>query len=104
MRPRNRRGDPVDPVPFAVVAGVGLLLCISFGPLYLDALGVDFAVGVPLSLLAAAVVCVAAYYRFVWTTDPSLRGERPVDARFRRLWYGGLLLFALFVLLLLPLV
>jgi hypothetical protein len=103
MRLHNRHGDPVDPVPFAVVAGVGVLLCISFGPLYLNALGVDFAVGVPLSLLAAVAVCVAAYYRFVWTTDPFLLRERPADARFRRLWYGGLLLLALFVLLSLPL-
>lgn len=103
MRPRNRNGDPVDPVPFAVVAGVGVLLCVSFGPLYCAALGVDFAVGVPLSLLVAAAVCAAAYYRYVWTENPELRGELPPEARFRRLLYGGVILFLTLVLLSIPL-
>lgn len=103
MRPRNRRGDPVDPVPFAVVAGLGVLTCVSFGPLYCAALGLDFAVGVSLSLLAAAAVCAVSYHRYVWTATPELRGELPPEVRFRRLLYGGLLLFLVFVLLSLPL-
>ncbi|SFR32040.1 hypothetical protein [Halogeometricum limi] len=103
MRPRNRHGEPVDPVPFLVVSGVALLLCVSFGPLYCAAFGLDFSVGVPLSLAVAAGVAVVSYHRYVWTTDPELRGEVPVDARFRRLLYGGLVLALVFALLSIPL-
>ncbi|MFC7135877.1 hypothetical protein [Halobaculum litoreum] len=100
MRLRNRRGDPVDPVPFLVVAGTAFMIVYSVGPVYLITLfGVDVATAVagstPVFLLATA----AAYWRLVRTVRPDLRAETPAEWRFRRLWYAavgfGLLLVAL---------
>lgn len=104
MRLTNGRGDPVDPVPFLVVASVAFLLVYSTGPLYLNALlGVPFPVGLAGSTVVFVAATVAAYRRFVRDARPDLRGEVPAAGRYRRLWYGALALALLLVLLTLPL-
>ena len=99
----NREGRPVDPWPFVVVAGVGLLCVYSFGPLYLMALGASVTQALAVCTAVAAGVVAAAFHRYVWTVQPALRGEVPATERFRRLVYGALLLAAVLALLSLPL-
>ncbi|WP_135823532.1 hypothetical protein [Halorussus ruber] len=103
MRPVNRRGTPVDPVPFLVVAAAGFLGCYSCGPIYL----MEFGVGLPSALAVTTLVffatTVLAYYRFVWTARPDLRSEIPAGLRLRRIVLAGLAIGGLFVLLSLPL-
>ncbi|MFA1609811.1 hypothetical protein [Halobellus rubicundus] len=99
MLARNREGEPVDPVPFVVVAGSAWLLCLSFGPLYLDAFAVPWPRGLAVSAAAALVATVWAHRRFVWTVDPAVRREIPADLRFRRLCYGMIVFGVVFLLL-----
>ncbi|QZY00745.1 hypothetical protein [Halobaculum rubrum] len=100
---RNRAGDPVDPVPFLVVASLAFLLVFSTGPIYLQALfGVGLATALAGSTGVFLVVTAAAYHRFVRTDRPELRGEVPVEGRYRRLWYGAVALALLLALLSLP--
>lgn len=89
MLARNREGEPVDPVPFAVVAGSAWLLCLSFGPLYLDAFAVSWPRGLAASVAVATATTLWAYRRFVWLVDPTVRSELPPDLRFRRICYGA---------------
>jgi len=96
---RNREGEPVDPVPFVVVAGSAWLLCLSFGPLYLDAFAVPWPRGLAVSVAAALATTVWAYRRFVWTVDPTVRRELPPDLRFRRICYGALVFGAVLTFL-----
>lgn len=99
---RNREGRPVDPVPFLVVALLAGLLIYSFGPLYLQALGVAVDYGLAACTGVFLATTAIAYYTMVWTSRPD------VDAvaggiSFGQLWYGILILIALTVLLALPL-
>lgn len=103
MQPRNKRGTPVDPVPFVVVALLGVTTAYSYGPIYLTELGVDLVTAIGISTVVAAAVAGAAYHRYIWTARPDLRDEVPVDARLRRLVYGVAILIAVIVLLSLPL-
>ncbi|WP_276271179.1 hypothetical protein [Haloarcula litorea] len=99
----NREGTPVDPVPFLVVSALGFTVSFSFGPIYVMELGASL----PLSLVVAGVVSVAtaaaAYYRYVWTAHPTLRGEVPAEARMGRLLYGMVAGFLAVAALALPL-
>ncbi|MFC7069948.1 hypothetical protein [Halobaculum lipolyticum] len=105
MRLRNRAGDPVDPVPFIVVAGTAFMVVYSIGPIYLMSL---FGVGVATALAGSTVVFLpivaASYHRFVRADRPDLRAETPVEWRFRRLVYAGVALGLLLALLSLPFV
>jgi hypothetical protein len=103
MRLRNRDGDPVDAVPFVVVSGLAVAVCYSFGPPYCAAFGLSWPLAIAASTVALAGLVVAAYYRLVWTTDPSLRGEIPAAYRLRRLFYAAAAMGLLLVLLSLPL-
>lgn len=103
MRLRNRRGEAVDSVPFLVVSGLGLLLCVSFGPLYVAALGLSWAVAVAASAAAFVAVAAGAYYWLVWTATPLDTAEIPPGLRLRRLLYAGIALGLLLCLLSLPL-
>ncbi|RDI71890.1 hypothetical protein [Halopelagius longus] len=103
MRLRNRRGEAVDPVPFLVVSGLGLMLCVSFGPLYVAALGLSWTVAVCASAAASVGVTAGAYYRLVWTGTPLRTAEIPPEFRLRRMLYAGVALGLLFCLLSLPL-
>lgn len=105
MRLRNREGDPVDPVPFLVVTGMGFMIVLSLGPIYLMALfGVDLSLALAGSTAAFVATAVAAYHRLVRSVRPDLRGELPASWRFRRLWYAAIAFGLLLVLLTLPLV
>lgn len=100
---QNRNGTPVDPVPFLVVTALGFTVSFSFGPIYV----MEFGASLPLALAVAAgatgVTAAAAYYRYVWTERPALRGEVPAQDRFQRLLYGVVAGFLLVAALALPL-
>jgi len=102
MRPGNRTGTPVDPVPFIVVAGLSFLLCYSYGPLYLMELGAELSGALGYSTMTFLALVGLAYYRFVWTARPDLRGEVPAHFRIHRLVLGGVAVVGVLVLLLLP--
>lgn len=101
MRPTNRDGTPVDPVPFLVVTGVAFAVCASFGPMYAAAVGAALPVAVTLSAGAFAVATAGAYYALVWTARPDTRGEVAPRSRLERILVvtfvlvGGLALLAL---------
>ncbi|XVH32855.1 hypothetical protein ACNS7O_06630 [Haloferacaceae archaeon DSL9] len=85
MKPRNRHGTPVDPVPFAVVALLAAMLTFSFGPLYGRALGYSLRLSLLVCGGAAVAIAAGAYHRLVWLARPELRGEIP--AANRMLWF-----------------
>lgn len=103
MQLRNKRGTPVDPVPFVVVALLGVTTAYSYGPIYLTELGLDLSTAIGVSTGVAVAVTGGAFHRYVWAARPDLRDEVPVDARLRRLVYGVAILIAVIVLLSLPL-
>ena len=101
---QNRRGTPVDPVPFLVVSMLGFTVSFSFGPIYV----MEFGASLPVALTVAGITTLAtaavAYHRYVWTERPTLRGEVPAAERFRRLLYGLVGGFLLVAALAIPLV
>ncbi|WP_101298067.1 hypothetical protein [Halegenticoccus soli] len=103
MNPRNRRGTPVDPVPFLVVTALAFLVSFAFGPMYGRALGFPFSTAFGGSVAAFALLTAVAYYRLIWTARPDLRGEVPAQQRLLRLFYAMALLALLVLLLALPL-
>lgn len=103
MKLRNRRGTPVDPVPFLVVAAMAFLVSFSFGPIYCMALGLALEAALVVSTGVFLATTAAAYHRLVRTARPALRGEVPVEARLRRLFYAVVLGVALIALLSVPL-
>jgi hypothetical protein len=104
MRPENRVGTPVDPVPFIVVAAFGFLFCYSYGPVYLMEFGAELGGALGYSTMVFLGVLGVAYYRLVWTARPDLRSEIPAGLRLRRLLLAGLAVASVFVLLSLPLI
>lgn len=96
MEVRNRDGEPVDPVPFLVSAGLTGMLLLSCGPLY----GLAYGYSVKSSLCVAGALSAAivsfAYHRLVWTATPRWV-DIPAQFRFERLLYVGLV-FALALL------
>ncbi|USZ66841.1 hypothetical protein NGM10_08860 [Halorussus salilacus] len=103
IRPENRRGVPVDPVPFLVVGALGFLACYSLGPGYLLALGVGLRGALALSTAGFLGTVAFAYYRFVWSARPDLPSEVPATLRVRRLLLGALVVVGVFALFSLPL-
>lgn len=103
MRFRNREGTPVDPWPFVVVAGCGVLPVLSFGPLYLTALGVPLRAAVPACLVASGAIVAGAYHRYVRTRHPAVRAGIDPGRRLQRLFYAALVLIGALLLLALPL-
>jgi len=101
---RNRRGTPVDPVPFLVVSSLGFAVSFSFGPAYAMALGASLPVGLGTAAALTGCIAAVAFHRYVWTVRPSLRGEVPAAARFQRLMYGLLAGFLCIAGLMLPLI
>lgn len=102
MRLRNREGTAVDPVPFFVIAGMGLAVCYSFGPIYFTALGLGVEAAVAASTGGFVATTAGAFYRLVWTATPDQRAEVPVEARLRRLFITTLAAIGVLVLLSLP--
>lgn len=103
MQFRNRRGTPVDPVPFLVVAALGFLVSFSYGPIYCMELGLAVLEALAVSAVAFLSITAFAYYRLVWVARPELRGELPAEYRLRALIYAALAVGALLCLLALPL-
>jgi hypothetical protein len=101
---RNKHGTPIDPVPFLVVALLGVTVAYSYGPIYLTELGLVLETALLVCTVIAALLTGAAFHRYVWTARPELRAEVPVEYRLRRLIYGVVLGVAIIVLLSLPLV
>ena len=103
MRPVNRFGTPIDPVPFLVVAALGFLVCYSCGPIYLLSYGVGLSGALVLTTVAFVATTAVAYHRFVWTARPHLREEIPPTLRMRRIGLAVLAVCGLLVLLTIPL-
>lgn len=102
MKPTNRHGTPVDPVPFLVVGSLAFLVSFSYGPVYLLALGLSLPVALALSGVLFALAASAAYHRMVLTARPELRGEIPPEQRLRGLFRAVTVVVALLALLSLP--
>ena len=102
-RLRNRRGDPIDPVPFLVTAGLAFALVFSFGPIYGLAYGLSLSGAVGASALGFAGVAAVAYRQLVRSAPPVDAGPLPADLRFERLLYAGIGLGVAFLALTLPL-
>lgn len=103
MELRNRRGTPVDPVPFLVVVLLTGLVAFAFGPLYAQALGFTVREG----LLGCSAVTLAvtgvAYYTMIYTARPELWAEIPAAYRMQRIVYLLVVLILLVAILALPL-
>ncbi|ELZ41327.1 hypothetical protein C463_13819 [Halorubrum californiense DSM 19288] len=102
-RLRNRRGEPIDPVPFIVTAGVGFALIFSFGPIYGLAYGLSLPAALGASALGFGGVALVAHRQLVRSAPPADAGPLPADVRFERLLYAGIALGAAFLALTLPL-
>jgi hypothetical protein len=99
---RNREGESVDSVPFVVVTGLSFLVIYSFGPLYLQALGLTIGYGLPVCTVLFLAIAGTAYYRMVWTHRPNAEALVPGGVSFGQLWYAILILIAFVLLLSLP--
>lgn len=95
----NSEGRAVDPVPFAVLTAVSFLLCYSFLPVYLLSLGVRVPIAVAVATGVFVALTAGAYSRLVANARPELRAEVPPATRLQRIFYGGLILAAVFLLL-----
>ncbi|PSQ54613.1 hypothetical protein BRD22_12135 [Halobacteriales archaeon SW_8_68_21] len=102
-RLRNRRGDPIDPVPFVVCVGLAFMFAMSVGPLYGLAYGLSLAWSIALSALGFCAVALVAYRQLVRSAPPVDAGPLPVEPRFARLAYAGIGLGIVLVGLSLPL-
>lgn len=88
---RNREGTPIDPIPFLVVALLGVTVFMAWGPLYLKEHGVAEPAAVGCSGALAAGTVGVAYYQYVWNANPAIREEVPAGVRFRKLLYAILI-------------
>lgn len=102
MEVRNRDGEPVDPVPFVVCAGLAAMLCFSCGPLYGLAYGVSVRASLAVSAVATIAVTAVAYHRLVWAATPRWV-DVPPQFRFERLIYVALALAVVLLALSVPL-
>lgn len=103
MRLTNAWGQPVDPVPFLVVAALAFLVSFSYGPIYCMELGFSLPVALSLSAGVFSVTAAVAYHRLVRRARPDLRGEVPAEYRLRAIIYAALVIGALLGLLSIPL-
>lgn len=85
MRPRNKDGTPVDPVPFLVAAALAFAVCYSFGPMYFVAFGVELPAAIVLSTGVFLAGTVLAYRSLVVHARPETRGEIPPYGRLKRI-------------------
>lgn len=102
-RPHNRHGEPIDPVPFLVTAGLAFTLVFSFGPIYGLAYGLSLPAALGASALGFAGVAWVAHRQLVRSAPPADAGPLPADLRFERLLYAGIGLGIVLLALTLPL-
>ena len=102
MKPSNRDGDPVDPVPYLVVTSVVALVAVSFLPGYGMALGLSAWIGVWFAVVVTVAFAAVAYHRMVHTYRPMARRDVPPGLRLRKVVYGALVACGLLVGLSLP--
>lgn len=100
---RNRHGTAVDAVPFLVVTAMAVLVCFSFGPIYVLAIGLEGPAVFGLPTVACTVAVGVAYYRLVHTARPEVRGEISPEQRIKGLFYAAMVGVAVLVALSLPL-
>lgn len=103
MTVRNRDGDRVDPVPFLVVTALSAMVLVSFGPIYLNAFGLPFRIGLAVSGAGTLIAAIVSYHQLIWTHDPARLATIPAESRFRRLLYAIAILVGVVVLLSIPL-
>ena len=96
---RNSEGQTVDPVPFFVVTGALFLMCYSFLPVYFLSFGVQVLSAVVVTTGVFVTLTVGAYSRLVANVRPELREEVPSTMRLQRIFYGGLVLAGVLLLL-----
>lgn len=102
MQFRNKRGTPVDPIPFLIVAILGFTIIFSFGPPYLLTIGFSLHAALVTCLVVVCITTAVAYHRYVWARRPTTDGEIPGPRRFERLIYAMLAGFLVVLLLALP--
>ena len=90
MRCRNHDGEPVDPIPFVVISGCALTLCLSFVPLYLDLFAVSDSIRILLSIALGVALTGWAFYQYLWTADPQVRKSLSPGIRFESILRGGI--------------
>ncbi len=88
MKPTNRDGDPVDPVPFLVTGVLLLTAVISWGPAYLLGFDVTYRLAIGISAVVALGTVGISYHQLVWTVNPTTRQEVPVEVRIHKLAYA----------------
>ena len=99
MRFRNHRGRDVDPVPFLVVASLAFLLSYSYIPITLMELGLSLVLALSVTTCGFCAVSALAYYRLVWTANPDIRAEIPVETRLKTILYVMLVAIGILALL-----
>ncbi|MFC5277412.1 hypothetical protein ACFPM1_01325 [Halorubrum rubrum] len=100
---RNRRGEPIDPVPFLVSVGLAFMLAFSIGPIYGIAYGLPLSTSLAASGVAFAGIATVAYAQFVSGAPAADAGPLPTAPRFERLLYAALALGVVLAGLTLPL-
>lgn len=103
-RPCNRHGDPIDPVPFLVSAGLAFMLVFSLGPIYGLSYGLSLAWSLAASAVAFCGLAGVAYAQLVRSAPPVDAGPLPPGPRFERLLYAALGFGIVLVALTVPLV
>lgn len=103
-RLENRRGDPVDPVPFLVSAGLAFMFAFSVGPIYGLTYGMSLSWSLVASTVAFAALLAVAYAQLVRSAPPVDAGSLPPGPRMERLLYVALALGVVLVGLTIPLV
>jgi hypothetical protein len=103
-RLRNRRGEPIDGVPFVVCVGLAFMFAMSVGPLYGLAYGLSLPWSLALSAVGFCALSVVAYWQLVRAAPPLDAGPLPVEPRFVRLVYVGVGFAVVLIALTVPLV
>lgn len=87
--PRNRRDEPVDPVPFLVSVGLAFMLTFSIGPIYGLAYGLPLSTSLSVAAVAFACLAIVAYAQLIRGAPAVDAGPLPVEPRFERLLYAA---------------
>jgi len=102
--PQNRRGEPVDPVPFVVATGLGFMLAFSIGPIYGGAYGISRAASLGWSACGFLLIVAIAYTQLIAGAPAVDAGPLPPGPRFERLLYAAIGFAVVLIGLTLPLV